>query len=145
MSEWGQLFSNVCVHWRKLMEAKAGFFSAVVLALVIGVFAGYLYQAREVAILGARVAQKDDIIQEARRQLDGVPPEEITNEIEKLKVEVETLENRDVIFETPTITTKNEDDTFTIEAAIRVVSSYAPNWLVIYAEAEGIISIDAGG
>ena len=128
--------------------APVAFFGLLAIGIglaIVTVWLGMEWRYRaQIEILHARVEQKDDIIQEVRRQLDGVPPEEITNEIRKLKDTIEKIQDRHVSVESRSVT-ENEDGTFAIETTILVTSSYAPNVLIIYAQAEGIISIDAGG
>ena len=113
---------------------------AVIVGFLSGWFAHVMFSSEKMAAFEQRQLQ----IEEARELLGGVPPEEITNEIRKLKSKVDKIQERNVSVDNLSFT-KNEDGTFTTKAIIRVASEYAPNWLVVYAEAEGIVSVNAGG
>ena len=99
------LWRIVLTEWRVIKDVPLSFVGAVIIATVLVGFTiwwamEWRYRAQlenkeaEIAILEARVAQKEDIIQEVRRQLDGVPPEDVTGEISRLKELVQKIQDQ---------------------------------------------------
>lgn len=140
MFDLGQLVSHVSAHWHKLMDAKAGFFSAIALALVLGVIAGYLYQAREVAILNARIAQKDDLLVEFREKSQSDTPDAAAAKLRDSEAEIAELKDRELRLIEQKFE-ENADGTYTISTVMQVVSSVPPAGLCIRVEADGLIEM----